>query len=331
MTDTNTYFKELFGEHMRENESLSRHTTARVGGPADLFLEADSPDALAKMTAACWELNLPYLILGGGSNVLVSDAGVRGAVILNRARQVRFDQGGEHPTVWAESGANLSSLARQAALRGLCGLEWAAGIPGTVGGAVVGNAGAHGFDMGNHLMMAEILHRIPLAGMSRIEFMKEQWPVERFEYVYRSSLIKRQRHNPLSGRYVVLVVLMRLDRSDAAACKQKMESFAEHRRRTQPSGATMGSMFKNPPGDYAGRLIEAAGLKGTVIGDAEISPLHANFFVNRGKATAADIYALVDQARTRVAEQFGINLELEIELIGEWDQDNTRLSIEGAG
>jgi UDP-N-acetylmuramate dehydrogenase len=305
-----------FGNRLRQAEPLMRYTSARVGGPADVLIEAHSASELAETAFFLWQRGLPFMVLGSGSNVLISDAGVRGVVLVNQARQIRFDEEGDPPTVWAESGAKIGLLARQAATRGLAGLEWATGIPGTLGGAVVGNAGAHGKDMAGNLMVAEILHLNPLMGTgSTLEFQKETWPVEQFAYEYRSSILKRK-----TLEAVVLVVLLRLERSDPQSVQGRMDAFTEHRRRTQPPGASMGSMFKNPPGDYAGRLIEAAGLKGMRIGEAQISPLHANFFVNNGNASAADIYALIKLAQKRVAEKMGVKLELEIELVGDWGE-----------
>jgi UDP-N-acetylmuramate dehydrogenase len=282
-----------------------------VGGPAETFLELRSAGELALAISLLWESEVPFHVLGGGSNVLVSDRGVRGVVLLNRARKVRFAEKSQPPTVWAESGAGFGLVARQAAGRGLTGLEWAAGIPGSVGGAVFGNAGAHGADMAGQLVVADILQRVK----SGQEVMpnREIWPMERLEYSYRSSILKR---NP--GQAYVLAAQMRLMPSTVAQVQARMDEMTSYRRRTQPPGASMGSMFKNPSGDYAGRLIEAAGLKGVRIGDAEISSLHANFFVNHGGASAADINRLIELARGTVADLYGINLELEIELVGEW-------------
>jgi UDP-N-acetylmuramate dehydrogenase len=322
--------KAAFGTRLKENEPLKRYTSARVGGPADALLEAHTTEELAEMAFYLWQKGLPFIVLGGGSNILVSDAGVRGVVVINQARQIRFDEEGDPPTVWAETGANFGLLARQAATRGLTGLEWATGIPGTVGGAIVGNAGAHGKDMNSNLMVAEILHLNPLmkstedattragylAGAgSTPEFFKETWSVEHFAYQYRDSILKRK-----TLQAVVLVALLKLGKSTPQAVQATMDEYAEHRRRTQPPGASMGSMFKNPAGDYAGRLIEEAGLKGRRIGDAQISAQHGNFFINGGKATAADIYALIRLAQRKVAEKTGVNLELEIELVGEWNE-----------
>jgi UDP-N-acetylmuramate dehydrogenase len=305
-----------FGSRLRENVLLDRYTAARVGGPADLLLEARSADELARMVAWMWEHDISFLILGGGSNVLVSDAGVRQVVVINRARQVRFDDLAQPPTVWAESGANFGLVARQAAQRGLAGLEWAAGIPGTVGGAVFGNAGAHGGDLAGCLVLAEILQHSSSEGIEKPEganTVRENWPVEKMGYEYRSSILKRS-----PGQAVVLSATLRLERSTPSAVGAKLDEFVSFRRRTQPPGASMGSMFKNPPADYAGRLIEDAGLKGMRVGDAQISTLHANFFINQGKASAADISTLIRIARGKVAERFGVNLDLEIELVGEW-------------
>ena len=301
-----------FAGRLQPEVSLARYTAARVGGPADALLEVHSADELAAAVSLLWKAELPYAILGGGSNVLVSDAGVRGVVVLNRARAVRFDEQAEPPTVWAESGANFGVIARQAAQRGLAGLEWAAGIPGTVGGAVFGNAGAHGGDMAGNLVLAEILH---LSGGEPLpEPRREEWPLERLGLQYRSSWLKRS-----PEKAVVLSAHLKLERSTPQAVQTSLDEFVTYRRHTQPPGASMGSMFKNPPGDYAGRLIEAVGLKGVRIGNAQISPLHANFFVNHGEASAADVFALIELARQRVAEKFSLELELEIELLGDWE------------
>jgi UDP-N-acetylmuramate dehydrogenase len=305
----------LYGRRVRRNEPLSRLTAARLGGPADVFLEVRSADELAQAAAALWSAQQPFLILGGGSNVLVSDRGVRGAVLLNRAKQARFLTDDDPPSVWAESGANLGALARQAAARGFAGLEWAAGIPGTLGGAVVGNAGAQGGDAAGSLLVAEILQRSTV--MQENLPQRQTWPVERLEYAYRSSLLKR---NP--GCAVVLTAALRLERGDPVEIQARIEALVSRRKRTQPPGASMGSMFKNPPGDYAGRLIEAAGLKGTAVGGAAVSELHANFFINRGQATASDIYALIALAKRKVAETQGVELELEVELVGEWYEND---------
>ena len=239
--------------------------------------------------------------------MLVADEGVREVVLLNEARDVRFGESGLTTRVEAESGASLGSVARRASERGLSGLEWAATIPGTVGGAVVGNAGAHGGDVAGSLETAEILQP-----PDRLE----GWPVERFEYGYRTSWLKR---HPTQA--VVVAAAFRLQPSNPEVTRARMEANILARQRTQPPGASWGSMFKNPPGDFAGRLIEEAGLKGTRAGQAEISDLHANFFLNQGGASSADVAELLIQVRRKVREMHGIELELEIELIGQWPSD----------
>ena len=305
----------IFGDRLKERVPLARYTAARVGGLADVLISANSKDDLLDIVRRLWNYDVPYLIIGGGSNVLVSDAGIREVVIYNRARQVRFDEAGQHPTVWAESGANFGLLARQAASRGFAGLEWAAGIPGTIGGAVVGNAGAHGNDVAGSLVVAEILHQSQVYDDNQEETnaLVEEWDVNQFKFGYRTSILKRQ-----IGDLVVLSAVLKLKRATKDEVQKKIKDIVAFRQRTQPAGASMGSMFKNPSGDYAGRLIEAADLKGTRMGDAEISPRHANFFINHGEATASDIKKLIDLVRSEVAVRFGIELELEIELVGEW-------------
>jgi UDP-N-acetylmuramate dehydrogenase len=293
-----------FGERLRESEPLAKYTSARIGGPAEFLISAESADELAEQVRAARQLGLRCFVLGGGSNILVSDAGVRGLVILNRARRVEFRDSGDTPTVWAESGLNFGQLGRQCAARGLGGLEWAATIPGTVGGAVYGNAGAHGGDMAGSLRMADILQQ---------DGSVRQWTREELSFGYRTSALKR-----LKANHVVLAAEFALTRCEPLAAQAKIEEFVAHRRRTQPPGASIGSMFKNPRGDYAGRLIEAAGLKGARIGNAEISDQHANFFVNLGECRAADVFALIHRAHEEVKRQFGVDLELEVELAGEW-------------
>jgi len=296
-----------FKDRLHENTPLANLTAARVGGPADFLLSVENAQELEETVRWLWENDLPFIVLGSGANVLISDRGVRGLVILNRARRIEIHAEEEPPTVWAESGANLGLIARSAALHGLSGLEWAAAIPGTLGGAVYGNAGAHGQDMAHNLILAEILHR---------ERGKETWPCERFAYGYRTSILKAH-----PGEAVILSALLRLQRSTRESVQAQMEAFTSYRKQTQPPGASMGSVFKNPPGDYAGRLIEAAGLKGTRIGGVEVSRIHANFFVNDEKATANDYWALIQLVRRKVFETFGISLELEIERLGDWDDD----------
>jgi len=292
-----------FGKRLRPGVSIARYTSARIGGSSDALVDVHSAEELAEAAQTLWKLDLPFIVLGGGSNMLVSDAGVREVVLLNQSSRVKFGDESQ-PTVWAESGASLGAIARQAARKGLGGLEWAAGIPGTLGGALVGNAGAHGGDLSMVLDLADILHR---------EKGKLQWSAADLAFKYRESWLKRY-----PGQAVVLSAQLALSPKAEREIRAQMDTFLAYRRLTQPPGASMGSMFKNPSGDSAGRLIEAAGLKGKRIGNAQISPLHGNFFLNSGEARAVDVYALIQEARRAVQAQFGIELELEIELVGEW-------------
>ena len=296
----------VFGDNLQTDVSLARYTAARVGGTADALVVVKSSQQLAGAAQQLWKLSIPFMVLGGGSNVLISDTGVRELVLLNRAKTISFDTDTIPPTVWAETGANFGRVARQAAAHGLSGLSWAIGVPGTVGGAVFGNAGAHGGNVAGHLVMAEILQQ---------NGQKVSWSADDMHFSYRSSRLKREKINAL-----ILAARFRLSLGTTEAVQLQMDEFNDYRQRTQPPGASMGSMFKNPPEDYAGRLIEAAGLKGACIGGAEISALHANFFINHGEATASDIYALLKLAQDTVAEKFDLLLEPEIEFIGDWER-----------
>ena len=298
-----------FGDKVKENVSLAPYTSARIGGPAEVLITAGSAGELASIIAALWSTGTNYFILGGGSNVLVSDRGVRGITVLNRAKAVRFESAGRNvqnnqPSVWAESGVVFSNLANRCASRGLSGLEWAATVPGTIGGAVYGNAGAFEGEVAHNLIYAELL----------TEAGREKWPASKFGYGYRTSALKRG-----EIKAVVLSAELSLKNATKEEVTVKIGQFGERRKATQPPGASMGSMIKNPQGEYAGKLIEAAGLKGTRIGEAEVSTLHGNFFVNHGKTKASDVRALIQLVQSTVQEKFGVSLELEIELVGEWD------------
>lgn len=291
-------------------QPLARHTSLRIGGPADLLVMAENLEALRKSVALARRYGVSWRVLGSGCNVLVSDAGVPGLVILNRARKVSFAPEKQEHRVRAESGTILAALARQCIERGWAGLEWAVGIPGTVGGAAVGNAGAWGSDMAAVLAAATVIE--PDGSESR-------WSVEQFDYQYRSSAIKRARQ--VSGNVqevVVLDVALNLWAGDRLQLEARAAEITARRQASQPIGATCGSVFKNPPGDYAGRLIEAAGLKGYQIGGAQISRQHANFILNQTNATASDVLALIRVARETVSRLFAVSLELEIEMVGDW-------------
>lgn len=298
----------------KRNEPLSKHTTARIGGPADLLIEVRTTDELVAVAQRADAMGLPYLVIGGGANILVSDAGVRGLVIVNRAREIRFDVRGARARVEVDSGVMLATLARDCIERGLAGMEWAINVPGTVGGGVVGNAGAHGMEIASNLNLARVMRR---------GSPPEYWTPRQMQFGYRRSALKA--YAP-ADRPIVLSATFDLKLDYRANLERRAGEFIARRKATQPSGASIGSMFKNPPGDYAGRLIEAAGLKGKQIGGAMISDKHANFFVNvSGQASADDVKALIDLAHAEVLRRFGVDLELEIELIGEWPGRNPRI------
>ena len=288
---------------------MSRYSVMNVGGPADYLVTAGSSQDLEAYISFLWEEKIPFLLLGGGSNTLISDAGIRELVLINEAKEIKFlERADDHILLWSESGASFGNLARRAGSKGWSGLEWASGIPGTVGGAVVNNAGAFGSNVAEILEMADILHP------SEDIIQRTEWSVDDFEYDYRSSVIKSG-----AKQAVVLSASFKMEKSTPVNVKRKISAIAEKRQSSQPSGASLGSMFKNPPGDFAGRLIEESGLKGTRVGDVEISSLHGNFFLNKGKATATEIASMIAQVRDQVYEKFGVELELEIQFIGDWN------------
>ncbi len=306
-----TRFREVFGDEFKVNVPMARYTSARVGGPADMFVIVRNVTELQTAVELAYAQDIPYMVLGGGSNILVADAGVRGLVIMNRAREVKFRNTGFSVVCAVESGMNLSSLARQCIAKGLGGLEWAVSVPGTVGGAVVGNAGAHGGDMNGTLVAATVWE--PGDG-ARI------YSREEMGYGYRDSVLKREFADG-GPRRVVLAAELELKPEPVDVLMARADGFTAHRKQSQPAGASMGSMFKNPEHYYAGYLIDAAGLKGFRAGAARISEKHANFFVNEGEATAEDVRALIVEAWHAVREQFGVELDLEVELAGDWRFD----------
>ena len=314
------------GLQLQAGVSLAPYTSMKVGGPAQYFVTVSTTEQMIKVLRWARAAEMPYYILGGGSNILVADAGIRGLVIYNRCRLVRVDEApccvfpqDDRPFLFAESGALMAGAARTSIAAGLAGLEWAVSIPGTVGGAVVGNAGAHSGEIKDNLWNVMVLSA---------EDMVEEVDAVQLAFAYRSSSLKRQAANsPLAVKAgfgpVVLNANFRLDFGDVEAIKQTADGYLQHRRRTQPVEPSIGSTFRNPPGDYAGRLIEAAGLKGTRAGGVEVSELHANFLINRGgvgSAQASDVLALMQQIQHVVEDRFGVRLEPEVQLVGEWPE-----------
>ena len=306
-------YSALSAQHsaLRRGEVLASHTSIRVGGPADLFLPATRAEQVVAALKAAHALGVPCRVIGGASNLLVADAGVAGLVVKSMLRApVRYVAHPNEPgrvTLVASAGHLLAGLARQSARRGFAGLVWASNVPGTVGAAVVNNAGAFGG------AMAEVLERALVVD-----------PLGRTRYVTPDDLAMAYRSSRLKRRELDCVVLeaeIRLKEADPVALEAELRAVRDLRRRTQPGGFSVGSTFTNPPGDSAGRLIDAAGLKGRRVGGAEVSPLHANFIVNRGGATAQDVYTLMRLLQDTVYAQASIWLVPEVQLLGRWPGD----------
>lgn len=289
---------------------LGRQTSFQIGGEADLYVEPDTEEQVAAVMAAAFELGVPVTCLGGGTNVLVSDAGVRG-VVLHLGKGFAFfrEVGRDAAGVEVEAGAALRfiRLAKETVGMALEGLEFAAGIPGSVGGAVQMNAGAFGGEV------AQVLTEMSYVTVDG-KICKKPREALRFSY----------RRLALDASTVITSARFRLHRSSVAKLQQAVARVQEKRRRNQPAGyPNAGSIFKNPPGEYAGRLIEKAGLKGTTRGGAQVSAEHANFLINLGAATAADVHGLMGVVQEVVWSKCGVWLEPEVRLLGEWDDVGT--------
>jgi len=312
MAAANDQLERLFRPAVRgrlfQGESLRAHTSFRVGGPADLLFFPADPDDLRSGLRLARAHGLPAFVMGRGTNLLVRDGGIRGLVVnlgdLNRI------EGGEIPhhaapnttvSLSALGGTPLSRIINFAVRPGLSGLEWASGIPGSVGGAIAMNAGAHGHSMG------ELVRWVDLVDAGGNE---ERELSDRITFGYRSTRFSRP-------GFVVAAGLELLVRTEQEVLEETKRCLEEHKRRLPFGWANAGSVFKNPPGDFAGRLIEAAGLKGARVGGAEVSVKHANVIVNIGQATAADIQGLMDTITARVQQDFGVRLESEIQIVGE--------------
>lgn len=282
---------------LRSECPLAPHTTWRIGGPAELLAEPRDLEDLRVALAWAASREVPWRVLGNGSNLLVRDEGVRGLVL--RVRRVLDELTIAGSSIVAGAGAFFPAVARQAASRGLSGIEFGAGIPGTIGGAVVMNAGWHEFEIGNVV--------------TEVAFLETGGEVSRYAH---EACRFRYRGSHFRGRPgVVLEAVMELSAASPAEVRRRSESFAESRRTNQPTELpSCGSVFLKPPGDYAGRLIEQAGLKGLRVGDLEVSPKHANFIVNHGRGSAADVLALVERIEREVLGRFGVRLEREFEL-----------------
>ena len=307
--------QEGYGERVRVGEPLSRYTSFGIGGPSDILVVASKVQEMEHLAAMAREQDVPFLVLGKGTNVLVADAGVRGLVIVNACRGFLWKEEG---LLVAHSGTLLTKLVRWTVRRGWAGLEWAAGIPGTLGGAVVGNAGAYGGDM------AETVRWITMLDS---DGSVKELDVEELEYDYRTSSLKWGNHE--RHPRIVLDVALQLVPGDPNALQQRVSHVMRRRRMHTPDGPSAGSVFKRTVQYPAGFLIDQAGLKGLRVGDAEISTKHANFFMNAGRATAADMRELIERAQKEVRRAFSQELEPEIEFLGEWQLPTGQLAYHG--
>lgn len=284
------------------NEPLAKYTTWRVGGAADWFIYPKSKEQLQRTMQILYQAGkIPWYVIGRGSNLLVRDGGIRGAVI-------RLGEGLDHlqiegNRITAGGGYSFVRLSGRAAKAGLTGLEFASGVPGTVGGAIYMNAGAHGSDVSKTFVSAEVVRET-----GEIEIMDR----EDLNFRYRTTSLQEDK------RGIVAEATFQLEVGDPDKIMADVRSFKDRRRRTQPlQYPCAGSVFRNPPGHYAGNLIESAGLKGYRIGDAEVSELHANFIINRGEATAHDVLTLISEIQKIVKEKHGIDLQTEVRIVGE--------------
>ena len=285
-----------------ENEPLASRTSFGIGGPADFFVEPGRADGIEKAIDGSREREIPYFLLGAGTNLLVADAGVEGLVVRVATREHHI----EGTRVTAAAGLKMMRLARIAADANLRGFEFAIGVPGSVGGAVYQNAGCWGKEMRE--VLVEACGFMPGSG-------KKKWTLADLRFGYRTSAL---REGDLKGGFVVEATIQ-LHRGDGEEAKAQMAKLTRERNDTQPiKTKNCGSVFKNPPGDSAGRLVQAAGLKGLRQGAAVISELHGNFIVNEGGATAADVAKLIERARAEVKRRFNAELEPEVELVGRW-------------
>ena len=290
-------FKEI-APQLKENEPMSVHTSFKIGGPADMFVRAESPDQLIKLIRTARETDTSYMVIGNGSNMLVADGGIRGLVIQIGMSDIRVS-GNE---ITAGAGALMSRVAAEAARAGLSGFETLSGIPGSLGGGLYMNAGAYGGEIKNVVKT-----------VTYIDAEGELHTIDRDEcgFGYRTSVFSK-------GRKVIVSAILELRKGEESEIRRAMADYNKRRSDKQPLAfPSAGSVFKRPEGHFAGALIEGAGLKGYRIGGAEVSELHAGFIINRGGATAKDVLALIEHIRKTVKEQYGVELEPEIRLIGE--------------
>ncbi|MCB5569821.1 UDP-N-acetylmuramate dehydrogenase [Mediterraneibacter faecis] len=288
-------------ENVMKDEPMKKHTTFRIGGPADYFVTPESKEEIQAIVELCKKEEIPYSLIGNGSNLLVGDKGYRGVIlqIFKKMNQIRVEEN----KIYAGAGALLSKIAATALSESLTGFEFAAGIPGTLGGAVRMNAGAYGGEMKQVLESVEVM-------TADGEFLTI--PVEEMGLAYRTSVVEQK-------NYIVLEAVISLEKGNPEKIKEVMDDLKEKRVTKQPlEYASAGSTFKRPEGYFAGKLIEDAGLRGFRVGDAQVSEKHCGFVINRGNASAAEVMELMRQVEDRVEENSGVRLEAEVRRIGEF-------------
>lgn len=302
MENLSSLFQEIMdSQRIRVQEPMSKHTTFRIGGPADYFLQPESEQEVQKILEICIRGQFPWFILGNGSNLLVSDQGYRGVVIQLYRNFNRISL--EKERITAQSGVSLAALSRKAMEAGLTGLEFAGGIPGTLGGAVVMNAGAYGGEMKDVLETVTVLD--PLGRQIILH-------ADQLEMGYRTSIVKTR-------NYIVLEATLKLEPGKKENIQALMQDLAKRRSSKQPlEYPSAGSTFKRPKGHFAGKLIMDAGLKGCRFGDAQVSEKHCGFVINRGHATAADVVAVMKHVQEEVKRQFQVELEPEVKFLGDF-------------
>lgn len=285
--------------HVKIDEPLHLHTLTKMGGPADIFVSPTNEDETAYTVKYAFENDIPLLLLGNGSNMVVRDGGVRGIVLnLKSLNEIRIDGFG----VYAQGGANIKEVSKAAALNMLTGFEFACGIPGSVGGAMAMNAGAYGGEIKDIIVQATVLTRQG----DKLVLSKEE-----LEMDYRKSVITKKGYYVLSAEFG-------LEKGDQNVIDAKMADLTHQRESKQPlEFPSAGSVFKRPPGNFAGKLIQESGLQGKGFGGAEVSTKHAGFIVNKNNATANDYIQTIEMVKSAVREKFGIDLELEVKIVGD--------------
>jgi len=292
--------KELIGSENIENDvPMKNHTTFKVGGNSDIMVTPETYEQVRDIIKLCKNSGISYFVMGKGSNILVKDGGIRGVVIkLTKLDKIQID----NDIVIAQAGVSLISLSLKTAKNSLTGLEFASGIPGSVGGAVVMNAGAYGGDISKIIVSAVVIdNNLNIVKINRSEL----------ELSYRDSMI-------LKKGYVVLEAVFKLEKSNIDEINSTISDLTRRRKEKQPlEYASAGSTFKRPEGYYAGKLIQDSGLKGYSIGDAEVSEKHSGFIINKGNASATDLLNLISYVQKRVYKKFNVKLETEVKIVGE--------------